>query len=335
MKSFICLFSLPLLFACTESTIEFKHTDLANDTFYAKKTGKPFTGKITNIPYEVFAKQDFLQSFYAYNVFLMNPMMVDLATNYQRHQQLRPLLCDITVKKGILNGKTDCNYNSPYNTGKMTVGSTEIAFQANYKDGSITDNHLYRLLDDKKIKVMSTLFNNAIGDDFDMKIFSVNQPEVMLMHIQETPEKSIMSINTHQGNLLSYTELSDTESHIDQYDPNTNEKLGTISFNGRLAYASDQLDGYHFEYEMYPDNPNIRIKEANFYKNHAKVSSKYYSVDSNESFNLAEFNQQIIDSEKSRERFLNSLKNHNEPDYRSFSEIILENQREDSTSDSW
>lgn len=321
MKYLLLLLSLPLLFACTTEPIDFKHANVANDLFYSKKSGKPFTGTITNVPYKTFAQKDFWLSFNTYISFLTGMQDLDFQRSHQTDND--KIYCNIEVKNGVLNGQTECQLTSAYRVSLRSQDYTQVIIDSSYKDGSITESSTYRMLNDKKIKVMSTIFNGIDNTNYDIKVFSINQPKTVLLDIKKRPDKTIIDQNTHTGNLLTHTELTETTSHIDHYVPNTTKKIGTLTFKFKgdsPSFIPEERNGYDASYNIYPDSPNVSLNGVKFFKDGFIVSSKSYEED--EAFDLAEFNQQITETIKSWERLANY-----KPDNRVFSEIIFERQQ--------
>lgn len=135
------------LAGCGQEVLDFRNADLVNGKIYADGANKPFSGKVTNIPFSTLPTPPLMKMFHAVSHVTEDRDGIEVA------KQLRNLHCDAELDEGLLDGDAACTLSGmdgPYMTMRYEKGSLEGAVkvasikakgvtlaQANYKDDAI------------------------------------------------------------------------------------------------------------------------------------------------------------------------------------------------------
>lgn len=99
---FIALMAF-LVTACGSDVLDYRSAEISNGLFYEVGANKPFNGTVTNVPESVMPFSDG-----------MNDLLVSMNTvldKKKRQQDIligRHLFCDVSTKKGVLDGPAEC-----------------------------------------------------------------------------------------------------------------------------------------------------------------------------------------------------------------------------------
>lgn len=135
------------LAGCSQEVLDFRNADLVNGKIYADGANKPFSGKVTNIPFSTLPTSPLMKMFHAVSHVTEDRDGIEVA------KQLRNLHCDVDLDEGLLDGDASCTLrgmDGPYMTMRYEKGSLEGAVkvasikakgvtlaQATYKDDAI------------------------------------------------------------------------------------------------------------------------------------------------------------------------------------------------------
>ncbi|AGK47458.1 hypothetical protein BTI_460 [Burkholderia thailandensis MSMB121] len=139
-------FAIALVLAgCGDKTLDFRNAEINNGKIYASNANDPFSGKVTNIPYnQIFSDTDGLGK--AQRAFLTVVKAND-AVNYQA-------VCDAPAHDGLRDGKVICKLPNS--------NTTEI--ETSFKDGNLDGD--FKLYDrDGSTILNSVSFVNGQPDD--------------------------------------------------------------------------------------------------------------------------------------------------------------------------
>lgn len=269
--------------ACSEQILDFHDANISNGQIYAAGANKPFSGKVTNIPYVQLPIREVTTALEMYSVksnnesLLKSIHMGGIAAFKNDNTQNFPILCDVQTQNGNLDGKAICYTN---NTEHLEV----LSFQ--FENGILTGKLKINDLNNDKTKTSQVFDGNFVNGKLDGKfsISSKNTGNVIYSgHI---------SSEKLDGEQLSYSAdgtLFAKENYIANrlidktvYDPNTKQPIGTITYDEEM----NPMNGILVEYRAIESVNNIiklankiRIVKISEYKNSQVKKDIYYNVD--------------------------------------------------------
>ncbi len=148
----LCLLSALLLAGCLGEVLDFRNAEVSEGKLYKEGANKPFSGKVTNVPYAQMPTAPWMEMF---------RLVAATTEEKQLGQYLGKLLCDAEFDQGVLDGDTVCTLrgsDAPFMTlsyeqgsleGDMKVTSfkvkgvtlAEAVYKGNVLEGELIVNH--------------------------------------------------------------------------------------------------------------------------------------------------------------------------------------------------
>jgi antitoxin component YwqK of YwqJK toxin-antitoxin module len=129
----LCLLSALLLAGCLGEVLDFRNAEVSEGKLYKEGANKPFSGKVTNVPYAQMPKAAWMEMFI---------VVAKTTEEKQLGQYLGKLLCDAEFDQGVLDGDTVCTLrgsDEPFMTLSYEQGSLEGAMKVkSYKVKGVT-----------------------------------------------------------------------------------------------------------------------------------------------------------------------------------------------------
>lgn len=106
------------LAGCGQDVLDFRNAEVSQGKLYKEGANKPFSGKVTNVPYAQMPTAPWVEMF---------RLVVATTEEKQLGQYLSKLLCDAEFDQGVLDGDTVCTLR----------GSDEPIMTLSYEQGSL------------------------------------------------------------------------------------------------------------------------------------------------------------------------------------------------------
>ena len=121
------------LAGCGQEVLDFRNAEVSQGKLYKEGANKPFSGKVTNVPYAQMPKDAWMEMFV---------VVATTTEEKQLGQYLGKLLCDAEFDQGVLDGDTVCTLrgsDAPFMTLSYEQGSLEGAMKVtSYKVKGVT-----------------------------------------------------------------------------------------------------------------------------------------------------------------------------------------------------
>lgn len=277
--------TLLVLSGCSKPVLDYRNAEVVNGKIYSSAANKPFTGTVTNFPdNEILKYQDGFAGFA--NILAQSAFPDDMRGARNLGITAQGMLtatttayCDVSVRNGLLDGKTICKAPHTDTTGtEMSFEGGSLSGEMTYYDFSLSPNRLSKgSFKDGTPDGTQTIYSVKTGN----KIGVANWSDGAL-------DGRVERYNATNGALIRRGRLKDgkLDGEVVEYSDDGKAKLRTAEYTSGFQSGDEELyylDGKHKEHSQWVDgklNGTVRRWDENgnliqelTYKNGVQVQS--------------------------------------------------------------
>lgn len=230
------------LVGCSDNLLDYRNAEMSNGLIYSAGENQPFSGKVTNVPFNVLPTKDLGR-------------MLQLATNASKDQSLSQLfmvssiasltgsssqsavLCDLTAAEGYIMGTASC----------FTISGRHKVMEVDYNNGNVDGSVIfYSLKDESGSKLAEANFASGKMDG-DLKIYGKNSGKLVAQShwrggVADGQEK-IYSDETQELIWAASIVNGKYDGEVKEFDPSSGDLIKTTIYsNGHKVEDKPSID---------------------------------------------------------------------------------------------